>query len=230
MFKTIKLIALGLMLITGGILFSQEISALEIVRILDSYTPETITSTIKMVTENNGRITTNVIKQWKDGNTKTLFEFSGLSQNGDKFIQLGNKAWLYSADMEEVIPMSRYMLRESAFGTDLSFEELAEGVTIESKYTSSLLPEDPEFPNTYVLELKAKKKTESVQKMIYYVDKTDLYLIRSFDYAPSGALLKDFTSLETIDIDGYRIHTKVIVRNSFKKDSKTTYTFSDIVM
>lgn len=230
MFNILKIVILSLMLITGGFLFSQNKSALEIIRILDSYETQTRTSTMDMVIESNGRTYTNRIKEWKDGNTKTLYEFYGQNQSGDKFIQLGKKAWLYSVDMEEVLPMSKHMLRESAFGSDVTFEELAEGVTIEKRYTGTLLPADPEYPNTYVLELKAKKKSESVQKQVIYVDKTGLFTVRNLDYAPSGALLKETTILERINIDGYILATKFITKDSFKKNSSTTITFSDIVI
>lgn len=225
-----KMIILCLILISGGVLFSQNKSALEIIRIIDSNEVETRTSTMDMVIKSNGRTYTNKIKEWKDGNSKTLFEMVGLSNSGDKFMQLGKKAWSYSADMEEVLPMSKHMLRESAFGSDVTFEELAEGLTIEKRFTGTLLPEDPEYPNTYVLELKAKKKTESVQKQIWYVDKAGFNSVRSLDYAPSGALLKETTVLEWINIDGYILATKLITRDSFKKDSSTTITFSDIVI
>ncbi len=225
-----KTIILGLILITSVAIFSKDKSAIEIIRILDSYQPETQTSTMDMVIEYNGRTYTNVIKEWKDGNTKTLYEFTGLTQSGDKFMQLGKKAWLYSADMEEVLPMSKHMLRESAFGSDMTFEELAEGFTWEKRYTGILLEEDPEYPNVYVLELKAKKKTESVQKLIIYVDKVGLYAINRLDYAPSGALLKETTILERINIDGLIVSTKIVIKDSFKKDSSTTITYSDIVI
>ncbi len=230
MLNIIKLVTLGLMLITGGFLFSQEKSALEIIRILDSYEPETITSIMDMVVESGGRTYTNKIKAWSDGNTKNLYEMSGLNTSGDKFMQLGKKAWIYSADMEEVLPMSKHMLRESAFGSDVTFEELAEGLTFEKRYVGVLLDTDPEYPNTYVLELKAKKKTESVQRQVLYIDKVGLYTVKSFDYAPSGALLKETTVLERKDIDGYVMATKTIVKDSFKKGSSTTITISDIII
>lgn len=230
MFNKLKAVTIGVMLISANLLFAQDRSALDIIRILDSYQPETRTSTMDMVIENNGRTYTNVIKEWKEGYTKTLYEFDGMDQSGDKFMQLGQKAWLYSADMEEVIPMSKHMLRESAFGSDVTFEELAEGITLEKRYIGSLLEEDPEYPDTYVLQLKARKKTESVQKKIIYVDKSGLYSVRSLDYAPSGALLKETTILERINIDGYIIATKVITKDSFKKGSSTTIIWSDIVI
>ena len=225
-----KNIIIGLILITSGFLFSQDKSALEIIRILDSYEPDTISSTMDMVIESNGRTYTNKINQWAEGYTKSLFEMVGLSSNGDKFMQLGKKAWLYSADMEEVLPMSKHMLRESAFGSDMTFEELAEGLTIEKRYTGTILSNNPEYPNTYVLELKAKKKTESVQKRIVYVDKVGLYTVKSLDYTPSGALLKELIILERINIDGYVVATKVIIYDSFKKNSSTTVTSSNIVI
>lgn len=230
MLSRIKVISLILMLVSGGFLYSQDKSALEIIRVLDSNDPKTRTSTMEMVIESKGRVYKNIIKEWKDGNTKTLYEFDGHQQSGDKFMQLGKKAWLYSSDMEEVLPMSKHMLRESAFGSDVTFEELAEGITFEKRYTGSLLPEDPEYPNTYVLELKAKKKSESVQRMVIYIDKTGLYSVKSLDYAPSGALLKETTVLEREKIDGYIISTKIITKDSFKKGSSTTITWSDIVI
>lgn len=228
MFNNRNVAVFSLMIILGSYLYSQDKSALEIIRILDSYQPKTQTSTLNMVIENNGRTYTNEIKEWKDGNTKTLYEFTGLEQTGDKFMQLGKKAWLYSADMEEVIPMSKHMLRESAFGSDVTFEELAEGITIEKRYSGILLESDPDYPGTYVLELKAKKKTESVQKKIMYVDMEGLYTVKTLDYAPSGALLKESVILERVNIDGHIIPVKVITKDSFKKGSSTTITLNNL--
>ncbi len=225
-----RIITLGILLIIGGFLIAQDKSALEIIKILDSYEPDTQVSTMDMVIESNGRTYTNVIKEWRDGNTKTLYEFTGLEQSGDKFMQLGKKAWLYSADMEEVLPMSKHMLRESAFGSDVTFEELAEGITYEKRYSGVLLPADPNYPNTYVLELKAKKKSESVQKKIVYIDKTGLFTVKAFDYAPSGSLLKEITVLDRTTINGYIVATKIRTKDSFKKNSSTTITWSDIVI
>lgn len=225
MFK--KIIIISFILISG-VLYSQEKSAIELIRLLDSYEPKTQSSTMHMVIENGSRIYTNVIKEWKEGNTKTLYEFSGLNQSGDKFMQLGKKAWLYSADMEEVLPMSKHMLRESAFGSDMTFEELAEGVTLEKRYTGTLMPTDPQFPDAYVLELIARKKSESVQKKIIYIDREGLYSIKSYDYTPSGALLKETIILERVNIDGYIIPVKLVTKDSFKKGSSTTIEWSEL--
>lgn len=223
-------IILFFMLVSGGLLFSQDKSALELIRILDSYEPETQRALMHMKIESKGRTYTNKIMEWRDGNLKTLYEFVGLQQGGDKFMQLGKKAWLYSADMEEVISMSKHMLRESAFGSDVTFEELAEGLTLENRYNGKLLDDDPEYPNTYRLELKAKKKSESVQKKILYIDKEGLYTIRVLDFAPSGALLKESEILERVNIDGYILPVKVVTKDRFKEGSKTTITWSDLVI
>lgn len=228
MLSKIKIIALLIMI--GGALFAQDRSALEIIRILDSYEPKTQTAVMHMIIKNNGRTYTNEITEWREGHGKTLYEFTGLEQSGDKFMQLGKKAWLYSADMEEVLPMSKHMLRESAFGSDVTFEELAEGITIEKRYKGTLLDSDPEYPNTYVLELNAKKKTESVQKKIIYVDIEGLYTVKIMDFAPSGALLKETEIIERTNIDGHILPIKLITKDSFKKGSSTTITWENLII
>lgn len=230
MLNRVKFLVIGLVFLTGGLLFASEKTALDIIKVLDSYDPDTQSSTMDMIIENNGRTYTNQIKEWKEGNTKIRYEFVGLEQSGDQFLQIGTKAWLYSADMEEVIPMSKHMLRESAFGSDMTFEELAEGITFERRYSGELLADDPEYPESYILELKAKKKTESVQKKIIYVNKDGLFAEKVLDYAPSGALLKETTVLERRNINGYIVPIKLIIKDSFKKGSVTTITWNDLVI
>lgn len=218
------------MILISGAIYSQEKSAIEIIRILDSYIPESQISTMEMVIESKGRTYRNIINEWKEGSNRTLYEFDSSDNSGDKFMQIGNKAWLYSSDMEEVIPMSKHMLRESAFGSDVTFEELAEGITIEMRYTGRLLEEDPAYPDTYVLELTAKKKSESVQKSILYIDKEGLFSVKSLDFTPSGALLKETIILERANIDGHILPTKAITKDSFKKGSSTTITWTKLII
>jgi outer membrane lipoprotein-sorting protein len=81
-----------------------------------------------------------------------------------------------------------------------------------------------------VLELAAKKKTESYPKRKLLIDKETGDLLNYELYALSGAKLKEFNLGKIEVIAGRRFPVVMEVRDLLRKDSKTTFVMKNVVL
>jgi outer membrane lipoprotein-sorting protein len=81
-----------------------------------------------------------------------------------------------------------------------------------------------------VLDLTAKKKTESYPKQKLWIDKENGDMIHNEQFALSGAKLKEFTMLRVEVIGGRRFPVEYEMRDLLRKNSKTTFVMKNVVL
>ena len=81
-----------------------------------------------------------------------------------------------------------------------------------------------------MLELSAKKKTESYPKRKLWIDKETGDLLHYELYALSGAKLKEYSLLKVDVIAGRRFPTEGEMRDLLRKDSKTTFVMKNVIL
>jgi len=216
--------------------FAQTPSAAELLRRVDNneiYT--TIEYEGEIVIDNANRRYVKTMKAWGRGNTHSFIEFTNSEDRGTKYLKRDGRLYVYSPDTEEVMLISGHMLKESMMGSDMSYEDTLNNETLSSRYDPSIAGSEIININgsnrdSWVLELKAKKKTESYPSRKLWIDKENGDLLRYELYALSGVKLKEYNLLKVEVIAGRRFPVEGEMRDLMRKDSKTKFVMRNVVL
>jgi len=212
--------------------FSQTPTASELLRRVDN---NEIYNTIEyegeIIIEYQGRRYVKTLKAWGRGNTHSFIEFTNAEDRGTKYLRRDGRLYVYSPDTEEVMLISGHMLKESMMGSDMSYEDTLSNDTLSSRYDPVLSGSEVwNGRDAWVLELTAKKKTESYPKRKLWIDKENGDLLHYELYALSGVKLKEYSLLNTEVIGGRRFPVEGEMRDLMRRDSKTTFVMRNVVL
>jgi negative regulator of sigma E activity len=127
--------------------------------------------------------------------------------------------------------ISGHMLKESMMGSDMSYEDTLNNETLTSRYDPVITgSETINGRDSWILELKAKKKIESYPSRKLWIDKENGDLLRYELFALSGVKLKDYNMLKVEVIGGRRFPVEGEMRDLMRKDSKTKFVMKNVVL
>jgi outer membrane lipoprotein-sorting protein len=225
-----------LMIITITFAFAQTPSAAELLkRIDDNEIYKTIQYEGDMVIDYNGKRFVKTMKTWARQNADSFVEFVNPEDRGTKYLKRAGRLYVYSPDTEQVTLISGHMLKESMMGSDLSYEDTIDNEGLSARYDPVIAgSENWNFNGAnrdcWVLELTAKKRTESYPKRKLWIDKQTGDMLHYELYALSGARLKECSILKIETIAGRRFPTVIEMRDLLRRGSKTTFTMRNVVM
>jgi len=228
-----KIVFLNVLLVlTAAFAFSQTPSAAELLRKVDN---NEIYATIEyegeIIIEYQGRRYVKTMKAWGRGSTLSFVEFTNPEDRGTKYLKRDGRLYVYSPDTEEVMLISGHMLKESMMGSDMSYEDTLNNDTLTSRYDPVIAgSETVNGRDSWVLELKAKKKTESYPSRKLWIDKENGDLLRYELFALSGVKLKDYNLVRTEVINGRRFPVEIEMRDLMRKNSKTSFVMKKVVL
>jgi outer membrane lipoprotein-sorting protein len=227
-----RILFVVMILIVGGFVFSQAPTAAELLARVDN---NEIYSTIEydgeLIIEYQGRRYVKTMKAWGKGSTDSFIEFTNPEDRGTKYLQTRGRLYVYSPDTEGVMLISGHMLKESMMGSDMSYEDTINNDTLSGRYDPVLAGSETwNGRDSWVLELNAKKKTESYPKRKLWIDKETGDMLHYELYALSGAKLKEFNLLKVETLAGRRFPIEMEVRDLLRKDSKTTFRMKNAVL
>ena len=191
-----KMVLAVVMVVTATLAFAQTPSAAELLRrVDDNEVYKTIEYEGEMIIEYQNRRYVKVMKAWAKGDTDSFVEFTNPEDRGTKYLKKGGRLYVYSPDTEEVMLISGHMLKESMMGSDMSYEDTINNDTLTSRYNPVLAGSEAWNGNggsrdCWVLELTAKKRTESYPKQKLWIDKENGDMLHYEQFALSGAKLK----------------------------------------
>jgi outer membrane lipoprotein-sorting protein len=184
-----------------------------------------------MIIEYQGRRYVKTMKTWARGNTLSFMEFTNPEDRGTKYLKRDGRLYVYSPDNEGVMLISGHMLRESMMGSDMSYEDTIDNATLSSRYDPVLAgSEKMNGRDCWVLELNAKKRTESYPKRKLWIDKETDDVLHYELFALSGAKLKEYNMLKVEVLSGRRFPVEVEIRDLLRKDSKTTFLMKNAIL
>lgn len=165
------------------------------------------------------------------GSKNFYMVFTNPDDQGTKYLKKDGSLYVYTEDLEEVMPITGHMLRESMMGSDLSYEDAVDNDTLESQYNARIIDEnikcnaDTKFKDRacWLLELTAKTKTVSYAKRLIWVDKETYAALKAELFALSGAKLKEDLVLDARWIGNRYFTTEFQIRDLLRKDSKTVF-------
>jgi len=227
-----RVFLIALLAIVGAVAFSQTPTATELLRRVDT---NEIYSTIEyegeIIIEYQGRRYVKTLKAWGRGNTHSFIEFTNAEDRGTKYLRRDGRLYVYSPDTEEVMLISGHMLKESMMGSDMSYEDAINNETLSSRYDAVLSgTEKIKDREAFVLDLTAKKKTESYPKRKLWIDKENDDLLRYELYALSGAKLKEYNLVRVEVINKKRFPVEMEMRDLLRKNSKTTFIMRNVII
>jgi outer membrane lipoprotein-sorting protein len=175
------------------------------------------------------------MKAWGRGNADSFIEFTNPEDRGTKYLKKGGRLYVYSPDNEGVMLISGHMLKESMMGSDMSYEDTINNETLSSCYDAVVSGSEwwninGTSRDTWVMELTAKKKTESYPKRKLWIDKETGDLVHYELFALSGAKLKEYNMLRVEVLADRRFPVEVEIRDLLRKDSKTTFIMKNAVL
>jgi len=225
-----KIFFMTLFLLIAGFVFSQ--TAAELLKKVDNneiYT--TIEYEGEIIIEYQGRRYVKTMKAWGRGNTHSFVEFTNTEDKGTKYLKRDGRLYVYSTDTEGVMLISGHMLKESMMGSDMSYEDTLNNETLTSRYDPVIAgSETINGRDSWVLELKAKAKTESYPTRKLWIDKENGDLLRYELFALSGVKLKDYNLIRVEVINGRRFPVEGEMRDLMRKNSKTTFVMRNVVL
>jgi outer membrane lipoprotein-sorting protein len=220
--KTVVFIAL--IAVGFAQLFAEEPTAQQLLdRVDNNEVFDTIQYEADMIIDYQGKHFVKTMKAWGRANKDSFIEFTNREDRGTKYLKKDGKLYVYSPDIEEVMLISGHMLKESMMGSDMSYEDTLENDKLSVRYNAVLSgTEQYGGKNCYILDLDAKKKTESYQKQKLWIEVETGDLVHYELYAQSKAKLKEYTLLKVEDISGRRFPVEYELRDLLRKNSKTT--------
>jgi len=184
-----------------------------------------------IIIEHGGRRFVKTMKAWGRGNTHSFIEFTNPEDRGTRYLKRDGRLFVYSPDTEEVMLISGHMLKESMMGSDMSYEDTINNETLSSRYDPTLSGSEViNGRDCWVLELTAKKRTESYPKRKLWIDKEHNDVTRYELFALSGVKLKDYSLKKIETIGGRRFPVEGEMRDLMRRDSKTTFVMRNVVL
>jgi outer membrane lipoprotein-sorting protein len=212
---------------SGGIpaVFAQTPSAAELLkRVDDNEIFTTIEYEGEMIIEYQNRRYVKKMKAWGRRNNDSFVEFTNAEDRGTRYLKKGGRLYVYSPDTEEVMLISGHMLKESMMGSDMSYEDTLENEKLSARYNSVLLRSEAyNGRDSWVLELSAKKRTESYPKRVLWIDKENDDLLHYELFALSGSKLKEYTLIRAEMFGSRRFPVESEMRDLLRRGSKTTF-------
>ncbi|GHV72991.1 hypothetical protein AGMMS49940_02930 [Spirochaetia bacterium] len=217
----------------AGVVFAQSApTAAELLRqVDDNEIYQTIVYEGQMVIEYQNRRYVKTMKAWGRANNDSFIEFTNREDSGTKYLKKDGRLYVYSPDTEDVMLISGHMLKESMMGSDMSYEDTIENDTLANRYTPDITgSERYSGRDCWVLELAAKKRTESYPKQKLWIDKENGDVLHTELFALSGSKLKEMTLLKTEMLAGRRFPVEYEMRDMLRKNSKTTFVMNSVVL
>ena len=225
-------ISLALLIITACSAFSQTPAAAELLRRVDNNEIyKTIEYEGEMIIEYQNRRYVKNLKAWARDNSDSFIEFFNPEDRGTKYLKKSGRLYVYSPDNEGVMLISGHMLKESMMGSDMSYEDAVNNDTLSSRYDPVL--SGSELMNgrdSWILDLNAKKRTESYPKRRLWIDKETGDLLHYELFALSGAKLKEYTLLKAEVFEGRRFPVESELRDLLRRGSKTTFIMKNVIL
>jgi outer membrane lipoprotein-sorting protein len=212
--------------------YGQTPSAAELLRRVDD---NEIYSTIEyegeMIIDYQNRRYVKTMKAWARENTDNFTEFTNPEDRGTKYLKRGGRLYVYSPDTEEVMLISGHMLKESMMGSDFSYEDTIENEKLSARYNPALAGSEIwNNRDCWVLDLTAKRKTESYPKQKLWIDKENGDCLHYELFALSGVKVKEYNLKRIETIIGRRFPVEMEIRDLLRRGSKTTLIMKNIIM
>jgi len=196
----------------------------------DNLWSNTKTITGRLIIDNGRRERVLSWEVWMEGVERSFSHYlSPPREKGTKMLKIEDKLWLYTPRTDRKILIAGHLMRQSMFGSDLSYEDMMEDKKLSRAYRATLEPCDAaEETPCVVLFLVALDEGTTYHSRRLWVDPEKKTVRRQELYAKSGKLLKTVDFLDYRPIGHRLFPKKMVFRDRLKENTKTTYVFDTI--
>jgi outer membrane lipoprotein-sorting protein len=219
------------MMLAALSLCAAEISPTEILKAVDrNIVTNTFKATSRMTVSTRRATRTITAISYGAGNDKAFTEYlSPPREKGTKMLKLEDDLWIYDPSTDRIIQISGNMLKQSVMGSDLSYEDMMEDISLVEDYSAEISSEiEYESRPCWVLDLTAVSDDVSYHRQKVYVDKERFVPLYQELYAKSGKLLKTIKASEVKRISGRWYPTRYLFKDELKQGNGTEYVFESI--
>ncbi len=159
------------------------------------------------------------------GTEKTYVEFLSPREKGQHLLMLGDDMWVYLPDTSlpiRITPLER--LSGDASNGDVARTNYAVDYTAVYLRTEKVGAE-----NCYVLDLTAKRKGSTYQRILYWLRVQDARPVRAEFYLTSGKHIKSATFDEYIQIGGKTLLHKLTLYDEIRHNSHSVLEYSGTI-
>lgn len=169
-------------------------------------------------------------KTWIEGTDKSFTEYlSPPREKGIKMLKLGDELWTYMPSTDRTIRISGHMLRQSAMGSDLSYEDMMEDPELHRLYEAEVIAEDTLLGRPcWVLELRAKQDNIAYYRLKVWVDKERNNLLKEARYARSDKILKTTDIKDVFQVQNRWMGKRIVYKDVMKKGKGTEFVVESI--
>jgi len=190
-----------------------------------------ISYTGRMTIEYQGKRYVKTFTAHARGSSESFVEFLNPEDKGTKYLKTAGRLYVYSPDTEEVMLISGHLLKESMMGSDLSYEDTIDNEKLSVRYAPVLAGREVhQGRDAWVLDLTARKKTESYPRQKLWIDVETGDVLRTELYALSGAKLKEYTLIRAETIGTRRFPVESEMRDLLRKGSRTVFLLENVVL
>ena len=164
-------------------------------------------------------------KSWVEGEEKAFTEYLyPPREQGVKMLKLGDQLWTYSPSTDRTISISGSMLRQSAMGSDLSYEDMMENQKLAEGYAARTAGEATIIDRPcWILDLAAKAEGAAYGSRKLWVDKERFLVLREERYAKSGKLLKTLEVRRVMQSGGRWVPQHAVFKDVLKEGQGTEF-------
>ncbi|MEN6298030.1 MAG: outer membrane lipoprotein-sorting protein [Rectinema sp.] len=163
------------------------------------------------------------------GKDRVFLEFSNPEDRGVRMLRLGSSIWMYFPSERDTVRISGSLMRQGLMGSNLSYEEVAEGESLKDFYSAEILREETlDGQPCKVLKLSSSRTDISYPVRILWVDNTREIPLKIELYARSGILMKTMYIKNVEPISGRLLPTTVEIVDALKKNSKSLFSMDSV--
>ncbi|HBK58837.1 MAG TPA: hypothetical protein DDZ37_05755 [Spirochaetaceae bacterium] len=163
------------------------------------------------------------------GKDRVFLEFSNPEDRGVRMLRLGSSIWMYFPSERDTVRISGSLMRQGLMGSNLSYEEVAEGESLKESYSAEILREETlDGRPCKVLRLTSPRTDVSYPVRTLWVDDVRKIPLKIELYARSGILMKTMYIKNAEAISGRLLPTTIEIVDALKKNSKTVFSMSSI--
>lgn len=164
-------------------------------------------------------------------NNEFFMEFTNPDDEGTRYLKTNDVLYVYTEDLEEIMPITGHMLKESLMGSDLSYEDMTGNDKLRDLYNGEILEETKlAGRDCWVIKLKAKKMKAAYPTQKIWITKDTYELIKAEYFALSGSMIKEYKLGASKLIKGKFFPTEQEFRDVLRKDTLTVFKLLDIEM
>lgn len=188
-----------------------------------------ISYTGSMEITQGSRVLKKQFSAWARGRDHVFLEFSNPEDRGVRMLRLGSSIWMYFPSERDTVRISGSLMRQGLMGSNLSYEEVAEGESLKNSYKPEILREEPiDGQSCAVLKLVSSRTDISYPTRILWVDVARKIPLKIELYARSGLLMKTMYIRDLAPVDGRLLSSRIEIVDALKKNSKTVVSMQSI--